>query len=127
MSPPRYATCLGSACAPTAESSFLGGGPTRPEVAAWFRHDKPLPPAIATPVETPPPPPPTQLPKPKPVQHEAARPEKPEKAEKPDRVAEVDPNSLIGLDPPTVEKMLGTPTKISKSDISLVWTFSAQN
>lgn len=78
------------------------------------------------PVETPPPPP-TQVPKPKPALREAARPEKPEKPEKLERLAEVDPNSLIGLDPPTVEKVLGTPSKISKSDISLVWTFSAPN
>lgn len=107
-------------------SSVLGGCAILHDVGEWFRRDKAPPPAIALPVETPPPTP-TQVPKPKPVLHEAARPEKPEKPEKLERLAEVDPNSLIGLDPPTVEKVLGTPNKISKSDISLVWTFSAPN
>jgi len=88
-------------------------------IKGWFAHDtKPPPPVIATPV-TPPPPAPVQVPKPKPVTHEVPKPEKPEK------LAEVDPTSLIGLDPPTVEKLLGAPTKISKNEISLVWTFSA--
>jgi len=95
---------------------MLGGCAT---IKGWFAHDtKPPPPVIATPV-TPPPPAPVQVPKPKPVTHEVPKPEKPEK------LAEVDPTSLIGLDSPTVEKLLGTPTKISKSEISLVWTFSA--
>jgi hypothetical protein len=107
-----------------AASSLLGGCAVLHD---WFHHEKaPPPPVIAAPIETPPPAP-TQVPKPKPVLHEAARPEKPEKVDKPERVAEVDPNSLIGLDPPTVEKVLGTPSKISKSNISLVWTFSAPN
>ena len=109
-----------------AASSVLGGCAILHDVGQWFHHDTPPPPAIATPVETPPPPP-TQVPKPKPAVREAARPEKPEKPEKLERLAEVDPNTLIGLDPPTVEKVLGTPSKISKSDISLVWTFSAPN
>lgn len=109
-----------------AASSLLGGCALLHDVGQWFHHDSPPPPAIAMPVETPPPPP-TQVPKPKPALREAARPEKPEKPEKLERLAEVDPNSLIGLDPPTVEKVLGTPSKISKSDISLVWTFSAPN
>jgi hypothetical protein len=109
-----------------AASSLLGGCAILHDVGQWFHHDSPPPPAIATPVETAPPPP-TQVPKPKPALREAARQEKPEKPEKLERLAEVDPNSLIGLDPPTVEKVLGTPSKISKSDISLVWTFSAPN
>lgn len=103
-----------------AASLSLGGCAALRDVRDWFSRDaKPTPPVIATPV-TPPPPVPTQLPKPKPVTHEIAKPEKP-----PEKLAEVDPSSLIGLDPPTVEKLLGAPSKISKSEISLVWTFSA--
>jgi hypothetical protein len=104
-------------CLIVAASLMLGGCAT---IKGWFARDtKPPPPLIATPV-TPPPPVPVQVPKPKPVTHETPTP-----PEKPEKLAEVDPTSLIGLDPPTVEKLLGTPTKISKSEISLVWTFSA--
>jgi hypothetical protein len=98
---------------------LLGSCAALRDVRDWFSRDTtPPPPAIAKPV-TPPQPAPTQLPKPKPMVHE------PVKSEKPEKLAEVDPTSLIGLDPPTVEKLLGTPTKISKNEISLVWTFSA--
>jgi hypothetical protein len=100
---------------------MLSGCAAFRDIRDWFSRDSvPPPPAIAKPVTPPPPPPaPVQVPKPKPVAHEPPKPEKPEK------LAEVDPTNLIGLDPPTVEKLLGTPTKISKSYISLVWTFSA--
>jgi hypothetical protein len=125
-SPRRLAKSLLFASVAIAGSSVLGGCAIMHDVGEWLRRDKAPPPAIALPVETPPPTP-TQVPRPKPALHEAARPEKPDKPEKPERLAEVDPNSLIGLDPPTVEKVLGTPSKISKSDISLVWTFSAPN
>jgi hypothetical protein len=108
----RVARTFVSGLVAMAASSALGGCAILHDVGQWFHRDRPPPPAIATPVETPPPPP-TQVPKPKP--------------EKLERLAEVDPNTLIGLDPPTVEKVLGTPSKISKSDISLVWTFSAPN
>jgi hypothetical protein len=100
-----------------AASLMLGGCAT---IKGWFANDaKPQPPVIAAPV-TPPPSAPVQEPKTKPVTHETPKP-----PEKPEKLAEVDPTSLIGLDPPTVEKLLGTPSKISKSEISLVWTFSA--
>jgi hypothetical protein len=103
-----------------AASLMLSGCVVFRDIKDWLSRDsKSPPPAIATPV-TPPPPAPVQLPKPKPVTHEAPKP-----PEKPEKLAEVDPTSLIGLDPPTVEKLLGTPNKISKSEISLVWTFSA--
>lgn len=125
-SPHRLARTFVVALVASAASSVLGGCAILHDVGQWFHHDVPPPPAIAAPVETPPPLP-TQVPKPKPAVREAARPEKPDKPEKLERLAEVDPNTLIGLDPPTVEKVLGTPSKISKSDISLVWTFSAPN
>jgi hypothetical protein len=123
----RFVKTLAIALVAVAASSLLGGCAILHDVGEWFRRERTPPPAVASPVEVPPPPPPVQLPKPKPVQHEAARPEKPDKPEKPERLAEVDPNTLIGLDPPTVEKVLGAPSKVSKSDISLVWTYSAPN
>ena len=103
-----------------AMSFMLGGCTVLHDVRDWFsREQKPAIPVSVKPVAVPPEPPPTQLPKPKPAAREPVKPEKPE------RLAEVDPNSLIGLDPPNVEKLLGSPTRVSKSDISLVWTFSA--
>jgi hypothetical protein len=121
--PARFAASLRTSTAfamVLATSLLLGGCAVLRDMKDWFSHDtKPPPPVVAAPV-TPPPPVPTQLPKPKPVTHESAKPEKP-----PEKLAEVDPTSLIGLDPPTVEKLLGAPSKISKSEISLVWTFSA--
>jgi len=44
----------------------------------------------------------------------------------PERLAAVDPKSLIGLAPNAVEHLLGTPTAISNSTPSLVWTYSGQ-
>jgi glucose/arabinose dehydrogenase len=44
----------------------------------------------------------------------------------PERVASVDPKSLIGLAPGAVEKLLGSPSNVSKSDPSLVWTYAGQ-
>lgn len=44
----------------------------------------------------------------------------------PERVALVDPKSLIGLAPGAVEKLLGSPSNVSKSDPSLVWTYAGQ-
>lgn len=41
----------------------------------------------------------------------------------PAKVASIDPNRLVGLDPPAVEKVLGAPTNVSRSDPSLVWTY----
>jgi hypothetical protein len=72
-------------------------------------------------VVTPPPsqPPPTR---PRRQVHEAPR----ETTREPERVASIDPKSLIGLAPSAVEKLLGTPTNVSKGDPSLVWTYSGQ-
>ena len=112
---------VAAACIALAASLSLGGCSVLHDVRDWFARDqKPAIPVAVKPVAVPPEPPPTQLPKPKPPARESAKPEKP-----PERLAEVDPNTLIGLDPPTVEKLLGSPTRVSKSDISLVWTFSA--
>jgi hypothetical protein len=47
-------------------------------------------------------------------------------AREPERVAAVDPKSLIGLTPSAVEKLLGAPSGVAKSDPSLVWTYSGQ-
>jgi len=44
----------------------------------------------------------------------------------PERVASIDPNALIGLAPAAVEKLLGSPSTVSKSDPSLIWTFTGQ-
>lgn len=47
-------------------------------------------------------------------------------SKEPERVASVDPKSLIGLAPGAVEKLLGSPSNISKNDPSLVWTYAGQ-
>lgn len=85
-------------------------------VRDWFERS-PKGPTIA---ERPaiPPQPTASPPKPRPQAHEPVKPEKPE------RIASVDPDSLIGMDPSAIEKVLGTPTRVSKSDISLVWTYA---
>ncbi|GAA0568939.1 hypothetical protein [Rhizomicrobium electricum] len=44
----------------------------------------------------------------------------------PERVAALDPKSLIGLTPAAVEKLLGAPSAVLRSDPSLVWTYSGQ-
>jgi hypothetical protein len=43
----------------------------------------------------------------------------------PEKVATIDPRNLIGLQPAAVEKILGSPSAVDKSDPSLVWTYSA--
>ena len=42
----------------------------------------------------------------------------------PEKVAAVDPRSLIGLQPAAVEKLLGSPSAVAKAAPSLVWTYS---
>lgn len=42
----------------------------------------------------------------------------------PAKVASIDPNKLVGLDPPAVEKIIGAPTSVARSDPSLVWTYA---
>lgn len=68
----------------------------------------------------------------KPVPPPAAPPVKPRRqvreiheTKEPEKLAAIDPNSLIGLDPSAVEKLLGVPARINKSDVSLVWTYAS--
>ncbi len=42
-----------------------------------------------------------------------------------ERIAAIDPNKLIGLDPAGVSKLLGPPSTVAKGDPSLVWTYIA--
>ncbi len=67
--------------------------------------------SIASPPVTIPP-----LPKPK---HQDREPKEVEK------VATIDPNRFIGLDPSGVAKLLGPPSTVAKGDPSLVWTYVA--
>ena len=45
----------------------------------------------------------------------------------PEKVASIDPNNLIGLDPSGVQHLLGAPSNVSKGDPSLVWTYNGQS
>jgi hypothetical protein len=42
----------------------------------------------------------------------------------PERVASINPDKLIGLDPPAVEKLLGVPSARQQGEPSQVWTYS---
>lgn len=42
-----------------------------------------------------------------------------------EKVAAIDPDTLIGLEPAAVERLLGAPSSVSKGDPSLVWTWNA--
>ena len=84
-----------------------------------------------TPVERPPTPATSQAtPVPTPAPGRPRRPAK-EAADSRDnkeseKVAAVDPKSLIGLAPNAVERLLGTPSNVSKGAPSLVWTYAGQ-
>ncbi|GAA0529151.1 hypothetical protein FHS83_002395 [Rhizomicrobium palustre] len=67
--------------------------------------------------------PPAPLPTPAP-----ARPKRivKEETKEPERLASVDPKSLIGLQPNAVERLLGSPTNVTRSTPSLVWTYAGQ-
>lgn len=58
-----------------------------------------------------------------------ARPRRPPRevheTKEPEKLAAIDPKSLIGLAPAAVEKILGAPSTVVKSDPSLVWTYAA--
>jgi hypothetical protein len=47
-------------------------------------------------------------------------------SKEPEKVASLDPKNLIGLQPAAVEKLLGSPSNVSSSDPSLVWTYAGQ-
>lgn len=82
----------------------LNGTPSRPPTAASVS-----PPATTA----------TTPPKPK---HQEREPREQKEATK---TAAIDPNSLIGLDPPAVAKLLGPPGAVAKGEPSLVWTYIA--
>ncbi len=65
-------------------------------------------------------------PKPNPVRPKRVAVRENHEAREPERVAALDPKSLIGLTPTAVEKLLGAPSAVAKSDPSLVWTYSGQ-
>jgi hypothetical protein len=85
-------------------------------VKGWFSHEPTPQPVVEKPVQ--PVQPVVQAPRPKPQVREPIR------AEKPERLASIDPNSLIGLEPVAVEKLLGAPSRANKSEMSLVWTYA---
>lgn len=73
--------------------------------------------AVAAPA---PPPPAPHRARPKPAAH---RPEAPP----PVQVASIDPATLVGLKPVAVARVLGTPERIAKDEMSLVWTYAADD
>lgn len=84
----------------------------------WLTGHKEDAQAPATTVAAPVPPPPVpHKSRSKPAVH---RPEAP-----PVQVASIDPATLVGLKPVAVTRILGTPERISKADMSLVWTYAA--
>lgn len=88
----------------------------------WLRGDTtPAPSPQAQ--QTAPPAPPKEVPVP-------AKPRRPAREvhenREPERVASVDPKSLIGMAPSAVEHLLGTPSNVTKVDPSLVWTYAGQ-
>ena len=88
----------------------------------WFSPKESVSPAPAVVQQAPAPQPPAP-PAPKPRRqlretHETREPEK---------VASIDPNTLIGLDPPAVQRLLGPPSNVSKGDPSLAWTYNGQS
>lgn len=86
---------------------------------------EPAPPAAQPVIHQPPPAVPqkdvTATPKPRRPVRETVR-----ETKEPERVASVDPKTLIGLAPAAVERLLGSPSNVSKVDPSLVWTYSGQ-
>lgn len=66
-----------------------------------------------------PPPPAPHKARPKSTAHHADAP--------PVQVASIDPATLVGLKPVAVARVLGTPERISKADMSLVWTYAADD
>ena len=95
----------------------LSGCAAVDKVKAWVSPDA-KPQAIAQqPVA--PPPPTVAAPKSKRPIHEERELKETEK------VASINPDNLIGLDPAGVEKLLGAPSNITKGDPSLVWTYTA--
>lgn len=98
---------------------LLGGCAVKDKINGWLnpapaQTAPPQPAAVAE--QLAPAPKPEQKPK-----HEA-KPAHEEKA--PEKIASIDPSSLIGLDPSAVERILGLPKEKKAGDPSLVWTYS---
>lgn len=62
---------------------------------------------------------------PKPKQKPPAREVHAEDKEHIDKTAQIDPKSLLGLDPSGVEKRLGTPARMENNALSHKWTYAA--
>lgn len=87
----------------------------------WLPWQEPAPEAEAAPPETPLPPPPEPE-KPKAVKRAPAKAAEPPPEPE---IAMVDPDTLVGMRPDAVGKLLGTPDSIGKEEMSLIWTYSA--
>ena len=100
-----------------AACALLNGCATLPGWVPWHTSSKPAAPAAraAEPQG------PERRPKPR---HTVRRPEPP--AEAPVEVASIDPNTLVGLRPPAVSKLLGSPAKTAKDEMSVVWTYGTE-
>ncbi|HEY2033026.1 MAG TPA: hypothetical protein VGH02_05010 [Rhizomicrobium sp.] len=61
----------------------------------------------------------------KPKKAPSARDTHPADTEAPVRVASIDPESLLGLDPDSVQKRLGTPARMENSTLSRKWIYAA--
>jgi len=71
--------------------------------------------------------PPTPAPRPKPAPAPKPPVAKAKENPHPVRIATIDPDSLIGLPPEEVGRILGAPQKSDRQDIALVWTYNAEN
>lgn len=85
----------------------------------WLTGQKQPEQTAAAPAAPPAPPPPVvHKPKAKPVARHS---------EAPVEVASLDPATLVGLRPAAVTRILGAPEKTGKDEMSLVWTYAAQD
>jgi hypothetical protein len=50
-------------------------------------------------------------------------PKPPDAPKEPEKLASIDPNSLIGLAPGAIQTLLGPPSTIHKGDPALVWSY----
>lgn len=108
---------VGRAAVVAVLAGTLGGCAVTDKVHGWFSTG-PKPPQTATATAGRPNPAPAKpSPKPKPAAR-ASRNEAP-----PERIASIDPNSLIGLDSPAVERLLGAPDQKKDGDPSQLWTY----
>jgi hypothetical protein len=97
-------------------ATTLGGCAAADKVKSWFDMSPNPQPVATAPIAPAAPPQPARSRRPVRETHD------PKVSEK---VAAIDPDSLIGLTPSAVEKLLGGPVRIGKSDVSLVWTYAS--